>query len=207
MSEAITKACETCAGAGWWQAHWGRCDCVDCSGTGRVPDVEATLRAEVARLEKELDIERTWHRSTKLQLSDEHASRQYWEREANTDHRGEAQEAKRNEAHARDMERRVTVALKEVEVENKGLRAEVTRLTAELDDANFARATMIEGCDSLGNRLTAAKAEVARLTAEVERLKGREREAADIIVNDRDLKYSVEYRDESRAAWLAGCKS
>lgn len=45
---AITKPCETCAGNGRPVTMWnGVVDCVDCDGTGRVPDVEAMLRAEL----------------------------------------------------------------------------------------------------------------------------------------------------------------
>jgi hypothetical protein len=51
VSEAITKACEICKGVGHWFDAWGRVDCAECDHAGRVPDVEATLRAEVARLE------------------------------------------------------------------------------------------------------------------------------------------------------------
>lgn len=60
MSE-ITKACERCSGRGTTVKHdlETRIDrtytCYVCSGTGRVPDVEATLRAEVARLTEERD--------------------------------------------------------------------------------------------------------------------------------------------------------
>lgn len=81
MSETITKACETCwvcdACNGTMKASCGCCDCEFCDGTGtslapgeamrpepdcrachgtsRVPDVEATLRAQVARLTEERD--------------------------------------------------------------------------------------------------------------------------------------------------------
>lgn len=55
MSEAITKACETCAGVGRPMTWNGIVDCVDCSGTGRVPDDEAMLRAEVGRLTAEVE--------------------------------------------------------------------------------------------------------------------------------------------------------
>ena len=50
---ATTKVCETCDGTGatsQWDpktCRWPRTECVDCKGTGRVPDVEAMLRAEL----------------------------------------------------------------------------------------------------------------------------------------------------------------
>ena len=50
MSEAITKRCDNCGGAGWSRGFI----CGPCDGSGRVADVEATLRAEVARLKEEL---------------------------------------------------------------------------------------------------------------------------------------------------------
>lgn len=53
---AITKPCETCAGNGRPVTFWnGVVDCADCAGTGRVPDVEATLRAENKTLRRQLD--------------------------------------------------------------------------------------------------------------------------------------------------------
>jgi hypothetical protein len=56
MSEAITKACETCAGVGRPITFWnGTVDCVDCSGTGRVPDEVATLRAQLDAARAEVE--------------------------------------------------------------------------------------------------------------------------------------------------------
>lgn len=51
MSEAITKVCDNpnCAWA-HFMAKAPPANCPDCNGTGRVPDIEATLRAKVARL-------------------------------------------------------------------------------------------------------------------------------------------------------------
>jgi len=43
MSEPITKVHDWCHGTGFADGF----TCLPCSGTGRVPDVEATLRAEV----------------------------------------------------------------------------------------------------------------------------------------------------------------
>ncbi len=52
----ITKPCETCAGNGRPVTFWnGVVDCADCAGTGRVPDVEATLRTENATLKESLE--------------------------------------------------------------------------------------------------------------------------------------------------------
>ncbi len=147
MSEAITKACPVCTNL------YVQC-CTVCDDTGRVPDVEATLRAEVARLTALL---------------------------ANSD-------------------------------------AEIARLRAVVDEWNFQRATFIEGCDSLSNRLVSARAEVARL-------EGREREARRFIIDGsavEDCDGEHDYCREcghyarvceqyptqcARAAWLAGCKT
>ena len=148
MSE-ITKACETCKGSGDAPGFLPGHPCKPCSGTGRVPDVEATLRAEVARLTEERD-------------------------------KALAKGAKALKSCAEWMHR--AVALENAEHKWETLaecRAEVTRLTATL----------------------------AERDGEVARLEGREREASAIMANDRDGRYSYEYRDESRAAWLAGCKS
>lgn len=63
MSEPITKDCiwNGCNGTGYGDSAYDGegphpKPCPNCSGTGRVPDVEATLRAEVARLTEELDL-------------------------------------------------------------------------------------------------------------------------------------------------------
>lgn len=52
MSEAITKACNAyrCDGGICKYTEMPWVTCFKCKGTGRVPDVKATLRAEVARL-------------------------------------------------------------------------------------------------------------------------------------------------------------
>lgn len=63
MSEAITKACETCDGTGTVTLLGidddGPCEaermCHDCSGTGRVPDEVATLRAQLDAARAEVE--------------------------------------------------------------------------------------------------------------------------------------------------------
>jgi len=44
---AITKPCGRCDGSGREPFSMLPTDCPDCAGTGRVPDVEAALRAEL----------------------------------------------------------------------------------------------------------------------------------------------------------------
>lgn len=163
--EEPEKVCGRCGGSG---EQDDGC-CVRCGGHGTVVDVQAQLdsarimcerlesalrgkesenaesRAEVARLTNELGAEQAFHRSTKLSLSDERTSRQYWEREADTDHRAAAQLSAKAEAHARDMERRVTYALTKAE-------AEVTRLTATLAERDGAVARL-EGREREAKRL------------------------------------------------------
>lgn len=168
----ITKACETCAGAGWYQAHWGRCDCIDCSATGRVPDVEATLRAEVASLTKQHADELTAIRLARDARFAEYGAVLRARDEAVLKASQEVARLTEERNYARNLATDRLLA-------NNGLAAEVARLTATL----------------------------AERDGEVARLEGREREAAVIMANDRDSRYSYEYRDESRAAWLAGCKS
>ena len=101
---------------------------------------------------------------------------------------------------ARLMCERFDSALRTKEGENAELRAEMAGLTERRDDL-FAAPKATTG-DVV--RLTATLAE---RDGEIARLEGREREAEVIMANDRDSRYSYDYRDESRAAWLAGCKS
>lgn len=57
MSEAITKACNAyrCDGGICKYTEMPWVTCSKCKGTGRLPDIEATLRAEVARLTDEVE--------------------------------------------------------------------------------------------------------------------------------------------------------
>ena len=149
MSEAITKACDNpnCAWA-HFMAKAPPANCPDCNGTGRVPDVEATLRAEVTRLTED-----------------------------NAYLKGECDE----------------------------FHAQVKRMGAGMQEEHLAH-----------------QAEIARLTAEVERLKEREEAAKPLIMAIREDGNGVVFcpccwkywtKDASgcadgcpRAAWLAGCK-
>lgn len=167
MSETFTKQCRTCKGHPQKPVPFQMFGCADCSGTGRVPDTEATLRAEVTRLTAEVEHQRL--------VADERASE--------------------------------VVRLKVLAVD--GVRDVVTTVLHSVGAVAILR-------------LEELTAENTRLTAEVERLEGREREAKPLVVA---LKHAGEY-DEScplcfgywsedghgcddgcpRAAWLAGCK-
>ena len=141
MSEAIEQECQCCHGTGRLHSAYWEADCGVCDDTGRVPDVEATLRAEVARLTED-----------------------------NAYLKGECDE----------------------------FHAQVKRMGAGMQEEHLAH-----------------QAEIARLTAEVERLKGREREAADMMRNDEPGcwrcpacdKWAPDDASTRLAAWLAGCKS
>lgn len=128
MSEAITKACPVCEGTQRFKSF--ECPCCD---KGRVPDVEATLRAEEAR------------------LTEENA---YLKSECDEFH------------------------------------AQVKRMGAGMQEEHLAH-----------------QADVARLTAEVERLKGRDIAAAPLLRLVLDTTHMGDDWERDAEAWLAGCKS
>jgi hypothetical protein len=176
MSE-ITKACETCDATGKAidfdvpTCQWPDVDCIDCpdcKGTGRVPDVGATLRAQ-------LDA-------------------------------------------ARLMCERLDSALRTKEGESAELRAEVARLTEERDYYKSERERLlplaIQARKDAPSPVVVlphgAAGDIVALRAEVARLAGRERDAADLIrdaANDPSGLHSEQGWTRARAAWLAGCKS
>lgn len=230
MSEA-TKACETCDGTGatsQWDpktCRWPRADCVDCSGTGRVPDVEATLRAEVARLTNERD---AWRGSSAR-----------WAEDC-TRLTAEVERFRASfELQGKEVSR-LTVALDEMVDESRSVARDHNHLTAEvgrLTNQNGAlMAQAQEDIRVLGyavDKNLALSIENERLTAEVERLKGRNdanRPLAigDVITLDGEVgmvawvgseRCRVVWSTEAatsepkdtaiaaRSAWLAGCKS
>jgi len=132
MSEPITKACDGCHGTGWSRGFI----CGPCDGSGRVPDVEATLRAEVARLTEEVE---------RLKAEKNHA------RQAQV-----LIQRARNE----ESDRSSAAWIAQVKIRD----AEVARLTAEVERLTNERDAWRDSSARWGEDCTRLTAEVERLS-------------------------------------------
>jgi len=226
MSEAITKRCPNpnCA----WADFAGKPfpdDCPDCKGTGRIPDIEATQRAQ-------LDAQRILIERFESQLRTKESE--------NAELRGEVgrltEEMARKDV-AFDAHVAVTnqISANAIRVadENARLTAEVARLTEEMTRKDAAFGAHVAVTNQISANAIRVADEHTRLTAEVERLKGsndanRPMAIGDVITLDDEVgmvawvgpdycrvvwtseENTTEYVStamKGRAAWLAGCKS
>ena len=178
MNEPITKVCEICKGVGHWFDAWGRVDCSECDHTGRVPDVEATLRSEVARRTEELADTSRIATERWVELLDE-TSRADWAI-TKVEHLA-AQLAERDSALAT-------------------ARAEVERLTV----AGRRAEDLVKAADNVihNARLLGSYAWEDRLD-DSEVSKDARSDARKLSV----AVWHYDQKSGERAAWLAGCKS
>lgn len=206
MSEAITKACETCAGVGRPITFWnGTVDCVDCSGTGRVPDEVATLRAELDAARAEVALQTSRAEAAKARAE----TQSQIVRLTLASVLGRGHEERDVVELAADVVR-VVAELKGHVAELDGQWQNNADLAAELDAAReeVARLTcevnrLAEAADTWRDAYERSVADDERMTAEVDRLTAREREAARIL-SFVPTAHASAWSAEAEA-WLAGC--
>lgn len=176
---AITKPCQWngCDGTGWYNiALLGDAvypfliKCSECKGTGRVPDVEATLRAELEAARAEV-----------ARLTKELADTKRYEQ---AEYEGRA------------------AAIADIDVVRLALASVFGRGHEERDVVELAADVVRVVAELKGHvaELDGRWKDNVNLTAEVERLTGREREAARVMRAHLD----GDATNRMCAAWLAG---